>query len=206
MRTLDYNRIIVGYHGCDRSVVESVFLQGKSLLPSQNDYDWLGEGIYFWEYGPQRALEFALQQKARSHGKKVQNPAVLGAYIQLGNCFDLTDTRCTGLLQKAFEEWSAFLLSAGLPLPKNKGGKDRLLRLRDCALLNWYLKRSDLESSGGRPYYQSVRGIFTEGELLYEDAGFFTQTHTQVAIRDPDCILGYFLPPPLLKEGSDDTD
>jgi len=39
---------------------------------SQNDYDWLGSGIYFWEYGADRALRFAHDQKARG---KLETPA-----------------------------------------------------------------------------------------------------------------------------------
>ena len=34
----------------------AVLLRGEPLQPSENDYDWLGRGIYFWEHGPQRAL------------------------------------------------------------------------------------------------------------------------------------------------------
>ncbi|HEX8463307.1 MAG TPA: hypothetical protein VF627_01700 [Abditibacterium sp.] len=49
----------LGFHGCDRSVGEAI-LAGREehLLPSKNDYDWLGWGIYFWESNPRRALEF----------------------------------------------------------------------------------------------------------------------------------------------------
>ena len=45
---------VLGFHGCDRSVGENV-LSGKTRLrKSSNDYDWLGNGIYFWENNPQR--------------------------------------------------------------------------------------------------------------------------------------------------------
>jgi hypothetical protein len=45
----------------------------------------LGSGIYFWEYGYDRAMQFALEQQARG---KIATPAVVGAIIQLGRCFD----------------------------------------------------------------------------------------------------------------------
>ena len=45
-----YDRTIIAYHGCDRAVAERL-LEGHRFTPSQNDYDWLGRGIYFWEYG-----------------------------------------------------------------------------------------------------------------------------------------------------------
>ena len=40
---------MIGFHGCDQSVVEAVIAGKTELLASTNDYDWLGNGIYFWE-------------------------------------------------------------------------------------------------------------------------------------------------------------
>ncbi len=54
---LVYQRLVIGYHGCDRTVAEDVLLRGGTLKPSANPYDWLGKGIYFWEHGPDRGLE-----------------------------------------------------------------------------------------------------------------------------------------------------
>lgn len=39
---------ILGYHGCD-SEDASKLIDGNQFKPSQNDYDWLGHGVYFWE-------------------------------------------------------------------------------------------------------------------------------------------------------------
>lgn len=44
---LTYQRTVIGYHGCDESLVKNVLLRGRNLRPSENDYDWLGLGIYF---------------------------------------------------------------------------------------------------------------------------------------------------------------
>ena len=44
--------LVIGFHGCDRSVVENVI--------STNDYDWLGSGIYFWENNEERAWQWAV--------------------------------------------------------------------------------------------------------------------------------------------------
>jgi hypothetical protein len=49
---------ILGYHGCDQQVGEDLLLN-KPFEPSQNDYDWLGSGIYFWEANPSRGLAWA---------------------------------------------------------------------------------------------------------------------------------------------------
>jgi len=94
-----YQRIVVGYHGCDAAVVERV-LAGKALLRlGTNAYDWLGEGIYFWEHGPQRAYEWAIEQ-TKFGAAKVRNPSVLAARIDLGVCLDLLDTANARLLGK----------------------------------------------------------------------------------------------------------
>jgi hypothetical protein len=74
--------IAIGYHGCDRKVGESL-LAGKSAIRfSEDSYDWLGHGAYFWESDLTRA-----RQWAHEHSK---TPFVVGAVISLGRCMDLT--------------------------------------------------------------------------------------------------------------------
>jgi hypothetical protein len=82
---MQYDRAVVGYHGCDERFARAVLHGRKQLKPSVNDYDWLGRGIYFWEYGANRAYEWAKWKAARG---EIKTPAVLGALIQLGDCFD----------------------------------------------------------------------------------------------------------------------
>ena len=43
------SNLVIGFHGCDQSVVEKVIAGKTELIASTNDYDWLGNGIYFWE-------------------------------------------------------------------------------------------------------------------------------------------------------------
>ncbi len=113
-RPIDYQRLIVGYHGCDRSVGEAVLLRGEPLKPSRNRYDWLGRGVYFWEHGPERARAWAEEMQARG---RVEEPFVLGAFINLGRCFDLTDTFATSQLAGWYETMCADLHRAGLAWP-----------------------------------------------------------------------------------------
>jgi len=42
--------------------------------------------------------------------------------------------------------------------------------------------------------YDSVRGVFVEGNELYPTAGFRDKNHIQIAIKNPECIKGFFLP------------
>ena len=184
---MKYDRTIVAYHGCDAGVAERL-LYGAPFRKSQNDYDWLGEGVYFWEYGADRAMKFARDQQ---HRGKVTRPAVVGALIQLGRCFDLMDTRFTEELPGAFEMWKDMHARDGKPLPTNTGKTpDKLLRRRDCAVLNIYLSR--LEESG--VFYDTVRCGFVEGPPAFEGSGIRHQSHVQIAVRNPACVVGVFRP------------
>jgi hypothetical protein len=187
-----YHRLVVGYHGCDRSVGEEVLLRGRGLKKSSNRFDWLGEGIYFWEHGPERALEFAEWKKRRG---ELSEPFVLGAYIHLGQCFDLTDTFATSQLELFYQSLVVDLAATGQPLPQNKPAGptdfDLVLRFLDCAVLNSGL--SHLESEVGIRY-DTVRGVFPEGAEAYPGAKILKKTHVQVAVRNPACLLGFFRP------------
>jgi hypothetical protein len=102
-----------------------MLLAGDPFRPSNNDYDWLGPGIYFWEANPVRGLEFA--GEARRNG--VGEPFVVGAVIDLGWCLDLTTTAGTELVATAHQTLVADAGAAGLTLPTNSA--DRLRRNLD---------------------------------------------------------------------------
>jgi hypothetical protein len=184
---MKYDRTVIAYHGCDAETATRL-LDGSPFKKSQNDYDWLGEGIYFWEYGAGRAMRFALDQKRRG---KVTTPAIVGALIQLGRCFDLMDTRFTDELSVAFEMVKKLHEQRGKPMPMNAGRTpDKLLRRRDCAVFNGYLTR--LEERG--MVYDTVRCGFVEGPPAFEGSGIRHQSHVQIAVRNPACIVGVFRP------------
>ena len=52
---------VLGFHGCDKEVGLGVLNGRIQLKPSNNEWDWLGEGIYFWEHNPLRGLEYAIE-------------------------------------------------------------------------------------------------------------------------------------------------
>lgn len=182
-----YDRTVVGYHGCDATTAERL-LTGERFEQSENDYDWLGKGIYFWEYGFDRAFRFAQDQVRRGRFK---NPTVVGALIQLGNCFDLMDTKFTEELRGAFDVLKALHDKVGTPLPENGGASpDRKLRRLDCAVLNLYL--AGLEENG-EPY-DTVRCGFVEGAPAFPGSGIHEQSHVQLAVRNAACVVGVFRP------------
>jgi hypothetical protein len=179
-----YDRTVIAYHGCDAEIAESILGGHASFKKSQNAYDWLGEGIYFWEYGADRALKFAHDQKGRG---KVKTPAIVGAIIQLGNCFDLMDTKFTDELPTAHDMLKKLHRATGSPLPKNCGK----MRFRDCAVLNLYLQH--VEDDQGI-VYDTGRCGFVEGPPAFRGSGIRHQSHVQLAVRTPACIVGVFRP------------
>jgi len=188
-----YQRQVVAYHGCDKRTMEEVLLRGSRLTPSSKPWDWLGNGIYFWEHGLDRAYQWAVEKASRG---EIDEPAVLGAVIQLGRCFDLLDTRYTELLSAAYPDLEASVAAAGRRMPENEprnaGDRNDLRRRLDCFVLNWVLDRLARQDSGFA--FDSVRGMFREGEECFPVSCIFSKSHIQIAVRNPHCILGYFVP------------
>jgi hypothetical protein len=194
MSRLDYQRTIFGYHGCDHALAEAVLLGRKTLEISQNTYDWLGTGTYFWEYGPERAMEWATEV-SRARPDRIKSAAVLGAVIHLGHCFDLLDVRFTRYLRDLFPLFVQTMKDQGTLLPKNEGlpsrPKELVLRKLDCAMLNWAIPLVEAEAGGK---FHTVRCVFQEGQPAFEGSAIMHKSHIQVVVRDPSVILGYFRP------------
>lgn len=184
---------VLGYHGCNRDTSERLLLNEPFRL-SENAYDWLGSGIYFWEANPDRALDWASHRSARkksSAGIETE-PSVVGAAIDLGYCLDLISTNGTNAVEEAYQDLRTVFAASGVELPANTGDEDLLHRKLDCMVIN-LLHQTRLESAK-RPF-DTVRGLFTEGELLYPTSGFRRKTHIQVCVRNPDNIKGVFRVP-----------
>ncbi len=93
------------------------------------------------------------------------------------------------LLGETHEKIVATFEDKGLALPKNRGAQGKIREL-DCFVINQCLKlmkKQGLE-------YDTVRGAFLEGDPVYPDAGFSRESHIQIAVRNPSCILGVFRP------------
>ncbi|WP_110995797.1 hypothetical protein [Pseudomonas sichuanensis] len=182
---------VLGFHGCDREVGEAI-LAGEPISPSVNAYDWLGEGAYFWENSPDRALSYAQRLKAHKRGRgSIKSPYVIGAVINLGLCLNLTDEGALQELGVAYQ----LLIDKGGEIPENAlgfpGDMDNLKRYLDCAvfqLLHTARELVELEP------YQSIRSPFLEGAELYPGTAFRQETHIQLCVRDMSCIKGFFRP------------
>lgn len=179
------NNIIIAYHGCDQQTADDVVNLRCELSESKNDYDWLGNGIYFWENDPDRALEWAKQSKS------IKNPAVLGAIINPKRCLDLTTREAVDLVKATHDLLSVKFAIEGIKMPENshvgKGVNNNYYRKLDCAVIN-LLNEAVINK------YDVVRALFPEGDEIYENSGFLYKTHIQIAVREKDSIIGFFLP------------
>jgi len=180
--------LVLGFHGCDIETFEKVLFYHENLKASDNTYDWLGNGMYFWENSYQRAYDWA------SNNPKYDKPAVLGAVIDLGFCLNLTDYHSADVLKRGYEMLKIRYATLGKDLPcngkKNKAG-DILLRDLDCAVIqqiHQYHKDTNVRG------YDSVRGVFIEGKEVYPGAAVREKTHIQLCVVNPNCIKGFFAP------------
>ena len=162
-------RLVLGFHGTSEDRADAIASSGK-FVPSTNDYDWLGHGIYFWEHAPLRAWHWA-KQKHRDQA------AVLEATIELGACLDLTDIRYTAALRLSYEMLREAFLHSMTPLPSNRN-KARLL---DCLVINYMTKYV-------LPECETVRAPFLEGDPVYEGSMLLTQSHVQLVVRSEAAI------------------
>lgn len=198
-------QIVIGYHGCDVSVAERIFNGEDELKPSDNEYDWLGNGIYFWEGSHDKALKWA------EDSKNIKSPAVVGAFIRLGRCLDLLDIEHIQSIKETYQLIQAEYEFLGKELPSNTGKKDdgiHYVRKLDCLIIErlhqlnneTIMKRVNLKEMNQKAiqtdpeFFDSVRGLFQEGHEIYTNAGFREENHIQLCIKNPNCIIGYFKP------------
>ncbi|SFD20924.1 hypothetical protein [Massilia yuzhufengensis] len=202
MIDLPGGELVVAYHGCDFHVATSIIGAESDtflhLRPSKNPYDWLGDGIYFFEDDFERAWQFArssAENAAKQYSAKpIEIPYVLGAVIRLGNCLDLSKQSGIVEFKAAFEE-----LEAGrqedqvLPVNRAAGPDDdeMILRNLDRAVINYIHGKRIKESKAP---YDSVRGYFHQGKLAFATSAIGQLSHVQIAMRNAACILGYFHP------------
>ena len=180
--------LLIGFHGCDENILESIINGKEQINISENDHDWLGAGMYFWKNNLGRAWKWAKDSKS------IKKPAVIGAVIDLGFCLDFLESEYLSLLKPTYERLKKATDRAGAKLPENekpKNSGDYLLRLLDCLIIETI--HQDREEQERKPF-DSVRGVFWEGKEPYPNSGFKEENHIQISVRNPNCIKGYFIP------------
>ena len=164
----DYHRTVIGYHGTRVKTADRL-VAGEAFDPSDEEDEWFGKGIYFWEHAFQQAWWWA---RRRHHSSRLpllsigtlniawwwarrrhhSSPAVIGAIIRLGYCFDLVDTGNVNLLRLFHDKMIAQWRVENLGIPRNV----RSHRMLDCAVFN-YMYDEFLEA---RKLLDTARAVF----------------------------------------------
>lgn len=184
---------VTAFHSCDRDVGIRVLNGQDDLNPSNNPWDWLANGIYFWEQNPFRALEYAEESSKRKQFNKIpiETPFVLGAIIDLGNCLNLVESKSLQILTAAYEILHNLKEDVmGEEMPVNKENN----RALDCAVIQYIHRTNELQ---GKPAYDTIRCAFSEGSAAFPGSCITSRLHIQICVINPDCIQGYFLPRPV---------
>jgi len=196
--------LLIGFHGCEASTRDALLENPDMIRKSEKPYDWLGHGMYFWENNAERALQWAKDKKRRN---EIETPAVIGAVLDLGYCFDLTDSRFISMIKAYYSLLEKIYKDLDEELPQNRDiktdkYKDKILRELDCKVIEFMHDQivqqvaDDIKAQGYSEYklFDSARGVFTEGGPAYTGAGIVEKTHIQICIRNLNCIKGFFLP------------
>jgi hypothetical protein len=162
---------ICGFHGTSAAAAEVILQEGFTL--SRNDYDWLGDGIYFFQDAPERARQWAEKLHPES-------PAVVRALIRLEDCMDLLDVSWARFLNEAYDLFLKHLKAAVQPLPVQTRGAHRL----DRDVINYAV--GILAEKGF--HIRTVRAAFVEGAPIFPNSALFDHSHVQIAVRDPNLI------------------
>ena len=171
--------VIRGYHGT--SATHGAVILRDGFLPSYNDYDCLGDGVYFFEDGLAQAGAWA----TRAHPTE---PSVVQADVRLEDCMDLKDrVGWVPLLAQVHDDVVRVSRQQGLRLPRQTGSTHRLDRLVIEVTV------AILEREGTR--IRAVRGVFAEGAPAFPGSFLSEGFHVQVAVRDVDLISNVDLVP-----------
>ena len=168
---------MIGYHGTSASSADRL-VSGEPFEDSDNDDEWFGKGVYFWEHAFKQAWWWA-----KDH-KRHRKPAVVGAVIRLGNCFDLLDPGNVVVLRQFYEKLVEVMEAEGLELPANV----RTRRYLDCALFNYLYA----EFKDARKPLDTARAVYvptSRAKRVCKGSWVSEETHIQVCVRNPRSIL-----------------
>jgi len=188
IRFQDYHRTVVGYHGTRLSVALDIVNRRKSFVAQQNEGDWLGRGIYFWEYAPEQALGWANRRQSQWN----EPVAVLGSMIRLGSCLDLLDPANIRTVKEFHAEFCKEQAELGLAIPKNK----RNNRALDCAVFEYLYRAAQSANDESRQSVETARGAYVptaEKNRIFKGSWLYEQSHIQICVRNQACILGTWL-------------
>lgn len=168
---------VIGYHGTTETLADQILARTYPLL-QRRAADWLGDGLYFWQDAPHRALWWAERRADRAR----QRPAVVRAVVDLEGAIDLLDRTpfVEELLSLAYR-----IASGGAPAVLRNVGDNHAL---DCAVVNTAAEyRRDLFGAAHRV----VRGVFVNERPrpYFAGSALLKEAHVQFAVRAWSAVL-----------------
>jgi hypothetical protein len=175
---------VYGYHGTSMDRASAIVKTGFN--PSNNEYDWLGKGIYFWQDAPKRAWQWA-------QSTHPDNPTVVKFRLRLDrSCLDLLDIGYFSLLKTMYNGFITSYTQQNLTPPQqNPDSRSERLRQRsnahrlDCSFFTYVVKTFN-SSSDYR--IDSIQSAFVEGDRIFPNSAIYDLTHIQIAILDSNLI------------------
>lgn len=167
---------IFGYHGTSRESAEQILRDGFEIR--SKPWDWLGDGVYFWQDAPRRASLWG--EEWTTGGARSAEVSVVKARLSLEDCIDLLDVGWNEVLEETVGLFQERLLRSGRKLENKSRGR----HMWDAAFFNFLV--GQLESSGIK--VGSIRAAIAEGKALQRGSPIQYRSHVQVAVRDLSLI------------------
>lgn len=190
------------YHGTTKELAERILSEQRFLI-SQNPYDWLGPGVYFYQESPIKALvwaqRFSIDEKSRG-----SEPAVLEVEIDLSKSFDIFKPENQAVLREVHQKTSGEPVSRQKrPVLRRIDGQrfhvfesrpldhDRLVgnNFVDAVTVGRALQ---MMATRCNLRYDCARYFFWEGMEAYAGSYFYDHSNIQLCIIGPDDADGQF--------------
>ncbi|WP_425617292.1 hypothetical protein NA78x_000966 [Anatilimnocola sp. NA78] len=146
--------------------------------PSENPYDWLGKGIYFWERNKRRARQWA--------AKNVKgDAAILRVELELGKCLDLADSDYLGLIRDEYDSLVEEYRELNWKMPANRKSG---LRDLDRLVIDRFVAKMESVDGLAIIKFDTVCAPFEEGDPIFPGSLIRDQSHVQIAVRNYQMI------------------
>jgi hypothetical protein len=154
------------FHGTSKTIAEHI-VRTKKFIPSSGEDCFLGDGIYFFEAGKERAKWWA---RRRYRGQQI---GIIIAVIQLGRCLDLSDPTHVELVKLTERE-----------IEKTNVAK----KITDTLVINFLTNKIDKE-------IETVRGYFPGyyAEKIFEGSRIYQYLHVVICVKRQENILTFNL-------------
>lgn len=159
----DKETTLFGYHGTTRDSANNILLTNNFYV-SEDDEEWLGPGVYFFENDIKQAYYYCIK------AKKYKSWAILKSKITAEKIIDLIDTEtfeCFNEIAKEIKDryW--------------KRSDRRPRKLLNSVILNIMYKANP---------YDVVRGIFPVPPTYIIERTNVTYMQIQICVRNKSCI------------------